>query len=205
MNDASSPLMKALSEHLLRHASVSVWRKVFLDGEAGIRFERRVQTLLYADALRRGWERSEVDMLARQFDGGVQTCSDGGVLLSFDHPLTALRAALLLQKVGAETGVSAGLTTGQCTVAHFQLDGVPCALVLPPEATRAEERARSAPPATVVVGAETYQLLAHCIADEVQGGLVATEYEGDRVTQVSITLAPHVTAELSTFAGFGMH
>ncbi|QJW84026.1 hypothetical protein HK414_09095 [Ramlibacter terrae] len=164
-----------------------------------------MQTLLYADALRHGWQLAEVELLAQQFDGRTQACSGGGVLLSFDHPLVALRAALLLQKIGADTGVSAGLTTGQCTVAHFKVDGKACSLVLPPEATRAEERARRAPPATVVIGPETHDLLAHCPADEVEGGLVTTECEGDRVTQVSITLAPHVTADLSTFAGPGMH
>lgn len=205
MYPENSPLLAALSEHLLRNAGAAVWRKVFLrSGNPAIRFERRVLTLLYANALGPGWGVSEVEFLAQRFEGWGELCSGDDVLLSFEHPLQALRAALLLQKLGADTGVGAGLTTGLCTIAHFELDGEACRMVLPPEATRPEASARRAPPGTVVIGAETYELLAHCLVDEVRDGLIATECEADRVTQVSITLAPHSGADLSTFAGLGM-
>lgn len=204
MHPDHSPLTKALSDQLLRHASVGVWRKVFLHGDAGLRFERRVQTLLHANALSRGWELEELAQLAGRFDGRAEPCARGEALLSFDHPLNALRAALLLQKVGADTGVTSGLATGECTVAHFLLDGRACRMTLPPEAARAEARARHAPPGTIVMGADTYDLLEPFMADEVQDGLVAIESDGERVAHVSITLAPHANAALSTFAGIGM-
>lgn len=201
----TSPHLKTLSEHLLRHVPVASWRKLFLGPAAqAIRFERRVLTLLYADALSHGWTASEVAMLAGRFQGQGELCGPGAVLFSFEHPLPALRAALLLQKIGADTGVSAGLTTGICTVAVFELDGEMRRMVLPPEAARAETRARQAPPATIVISPETYELLEPLLADEVRDGLVTAECEGERVVQVSITLAPPANADLSTFAGLGM-
>jgi hypothetical protein len=55
-----------------------------------------------------------------------------------------------------------------------------------------------------VIGSETCELVAPFLADEVRDGLITTECEGERVTQVCITLAPHASADLSTFAGIGM-
>jgi hypothetical protein len=180
--------MKAFSRHLLRHALAATWHKVMLHGEGGIRFERRVQTLLHVDAPKRGWNAQRVQEVVRQFGGWAEPCALGSVLLSFDHPLTALRAALLLQRAAAASGVSAGLTTGECTIAHFMLDGRACRMVLPPQARHAEERARRAPPATILVGPETYELVADFLADEVPGGVVASGSDGERLIDAA-TLA----------------
>ena len=75
-----------------------------VNGESAIRFERRVQTLLHARELVSGWEPPDLEQLAQRLDGRAELFAKGEALLSFDHPRNALRAALLLQRVGADTG-----------------------------------------------------------------------------------------------------
>jgi hypothetical protein len=197
-------LLELLSERLLRHASVSVWRKVFLGGGPAVRFEQPMLTLLCSDAPARGWSLSELVLLAERFGGACEPCGDGEALFSFTQALPALRAALLLQKIGADTRVRSCITTGPCTVAVFEVDGQDRRMVLPPEVTRAEAGVRGAASGAIVISPEAYDLLEPWISDEVRDGLVATECHADAITQVSITLAPHNSEALSTFAGLGL-
>ena len=76
-------------------------------------------------------------------------------------------------------------------------------MVVGPEMDEAEERWTRAAAGTILVSAETHELLGGDFADSVRDGVVTTEMDEQGVTQACITLAPHRSAALSTFAGLG--
>ena len=198
-------LVDTLSELLLLRGEVALWRSLFLRTQpAAICFEREQLTLLCTDAPTRGWRQSELALFAGRFDGWCEPGSGRRALLSFTQSVLALRAALLLQKIGAETGVRIALTSAACMVAWFEVDGGIHRLVLPPEDGRAEAALAGVAPGAVVIAPETHEAMEPLLAHEAAGALVATEYDAQDVPHVSITLLPNASAAASTFAGLGL-
>lgn len=198
-------LLDALCERLLRHCDVDVWRQVFL-GPAyqTIRFEVVPLTLVATDDPLADISPNEGAELAARFGGHAEPSRVADLVLSFREAADALRAALVLQRLSGGRRVRTVLSTALCTVACFELEGRPCRMVVGREIEQAEAGVRLAAGGTIVVSAETYAVLGDGISEQVSDGLVTTEMEDETVTQASITLAPHASAPMSTFAGLGL-
>jgi hypothetical protein len=201
----ATPLaMDTLSQHLLEHKERTLWRKVFLAGEqCQVEFLDGDLYLVCTDAPRHRWHASELELFAQRFGGWHEPLGDGDALLAFRDPACALRAALLLQQVGADSSVRAALTTARCSVACIDADGGMRCVVLPPESCQPEEALRRVPPSTLLICSDTYAALEPLLAEEAGDVLVTTEYDPGELPEASITLLPQATSAMSTFAGLG--
>lgn len=205
MSAERAQLLEALSQRILRHCDVEVWRKVFLGpAYASIRFEAVQLTMVAADAPMDSFSGEEAHLLAARLGGNPELSSRVDFVLSFRNAAAALGASLLLQRLAPRRRVRTALSTQLCTVARYELDGAQRRLVVGSEMQHAEEALSRAVPGTILISAETYALVGDRLAEYVPDGLLATELEGDRVREASITLAPHASAAQSTFAGLGL-
>jgi hypothetical protein len=197
--------MDALSQHLLERKELTLWRKVFLaTPDRCVEFLEGTVYLVCTDAPRHRWEPSELALFAERFGGWCEPLGDGDALLAFAEAGGAMRAALLLQQVGADSSVRAAVTMAQCSVACIDADGETRRVaVLPPEACRPEETLRRVPPSTLVICSDCYPALEPLLAEEARDVLVTTEYDPGELPEASITLLPHATCAMSTFAGLG--
>lgn len=198
-------LLEALCERLLRHSDVETWRRVFL-GPAyrTIRFEASLLTLVASDDPLADISPTEGVELAARFGGHAQPSRMADMVLGFRDAADALRAGLVLQRLSGRKKVRTVLSTTVCTIAIFELEGRQHRMVVGREIEQAEAGLRLAAAGSIVVSAETYAALGEGISEQVSDGLVTTEMDDDTVTQASITLAPHASAPMSTFAGLGL-
>ena len=197
-------LLDSLSQRVLWRGDIAFWRRLFLGPAcATIRFEARQLTLLAGDAPLAGIHRGELEQLALRVGGDVQIPSRADLVLSFSEPETALEAAVTLQRLSEGRGVRVAVSTVLCMVACFELDGRQHRVVVGPEMEEAEEALGRAAAGTILVSAETHEQMGGDFADSVRDGVVTTEMDEQGVTQTCITLAPHRSAAMSTFAGLG--
>lgn len=196
-------LLDALSDRLLRHGAPETWRKVFLGTACGaIRFEHQVLTLLWTDTPA-DFSAGELVVLAARFDGRSERLDGNAVMFSFEEPLHALRAAMVLQKLATTQRIRCSLSTEACHIARFEVDGQERCVVLPPDLEQTRSEGTRAAPGAIAISPETYAALEAHIG-ELRDGLLATEMEDETVTGASITLAPAHADALSTFAGLGL-
>jgi hypothetical protein len=197
--------MDALSQHLLERKELTLWRRVFLaTEERRVAFEEDTVYLVCTDAPRHRWNPSELAALAQRFGGWHEPLGEVDALLAFRDAAGAMRAALLLQQIGAESSVRAAVSTAYCSIACIEADGERrCVAVLPPLAVTPEDTLRRVPPSTLVICANCYEALEPLLAEEARDVLVTTEYDPGELPEASITLLPHATCAMSTFAGLG--
>jgi hypothetical protein len=202
---AGNAMLDALSERMLRHGSVQAWRSVFLGGRAaGVRFDTTQLTLVAADAPMEGFDREEREMLAQRLGGALQPSRVAGFLIAFADAASALRAAMVLQRLSSGRKVRVVLSTAACNVAWFRSDdGTEQCVALGTGVEEAEQALAQAPRGTVFLSGATCALLGELDA-HVRDAVVTTEMEEDTVTGASITLAPPSSAFMSTFAGLGL-
>jgi hypothetical protein len=202
---AGNAMLDALSERMLKHGGVQAWRSVFLGGNAaGVRFETAQLTLLAADAPMEGFDREERRMLAHRLGGALQPSRAAGLLMAFADAASALRAAMVLQRLSSGSKVRVVLSTAACNVAWFRgADGGEECVALGTAVEEAEQALAHAPRGTVFLSGATCALLGE-IDTHVRDAVVTTEMEEDTVTGASITLAPPSSAFMSTFAGLGL-
>lgn len=197
-------LLESLSQRVLWRGDIGFWRKLFLGAAcATIRFEARQLTLLAGDVPLADIHRGELERLATRLGGEVQIASRADMVLSFADAETALEAAVTLQRLAEGRRVRIAVTTVLCMVACFDVDGRGHRLVVGPEMDEAEHALARAAVGTILVSAETHELLGGDFADSVNDAVVTTEMDEQGVTQACITLAPHRSAAMSTFAGLG--
>lgn len=197
-------LLESLSQRVLWRGDIAFWRRLFLGAAcATIRFEARQLTLLAGDAPLAGIHRGELERLAIRVGGEVQIASRADMVLSFSEPDIALEAAVTLQRLSEGRRVRIAVSTVLCMVACFEVDGREHRVVVGPEMEEAEEALARAAAGTILVSAETHEQLGGDFADSVRDGVVTTEMDEQGVTQACITLAPHRSAAMSTFAGLG--
>jgi hypothetical protein len=205
MDARRAQLLEALSQRVLRHCDVAMWRQLFLGPAYGtIRFETAQLTMVAADDPLDAFSREEAALLAARLGGNPEPSARVDLVLSFRNPAAALGAAMLLQRLSPHRRVRTAISTHACTVACYEVDGTPRRMVMGAEMEHAEAALAGAVPGTVLITADTYALIGDRLAEYVPDGLVATELEDDRVRQASITLAPHASAAMSTFAGLGL-
>lgn len=197
-------MLEALSNRVLRHCDVEVWRELFLGpAYATIRFEVAQRTVVATDAPLDAFSGDEAALLASHVGGEAEPSTAVDLVLSFPQPAAALQAAMVLQRLSAGRRVRTSISTALCTVACYETENGPRHLIVGAEIERAEKAVANAVPGTIVLSAETYALLGDRINEHVPDGLVATELDDETVRQASITLAPHASAPMSTFAGLG--
>ena len=196
--------LEALSERLLRHADVSLWRAIFLDpAHAGVRFETLRYTVLASDSPLGTINAEQTALLAGRLGAEAQPNTTSDLLLSFRSPTAAVRAALVLQRLSGGRSVRTAVTSVAGTVAVVNIGGQERNILVGPEIERAELAVADSVPGTIFVCGDTYNALGDTIADHVRDGLEMTELDEETVTCASITLPPHASAEASTFAGLG--
>lgn len=198
-------LLEALSERILRHSGAELWRQLFLGPAFGtIRFEERELTLLVADVpLVRG-NPADRDVLAQRLAGRLEASRAADIVLACDEARAALRAAVVLQRLGGHGRVRTALNTARAVVAFFELDGEAHRFVIGNAIDHAESALAACSPGTIYLSASSYATLHERLGDEVRDGLVATELEDENVTQASIMLPPLAGSPMSTFAGLGL-
>ena len=202
---ARALMLEAFSNRMLRHGDVDAWRRVFLGPAYGsIQFETVQVTIVAADAPLAAISAEERQELADRLGGDMQPSRQVELVLAFDDAAIALRGAVMLQRLSAGRRVRTALTSALCTVASFDAERVGQRVVFGPEVEEAEAALAQAARGTIVLSASTYALLGEGVGDQVRDGVVTTELDQQTVTRACITLAPHASAAMSTFAGLGL-
>lgn len=202
---ARALMLEAFSNRMLRHGDVDAWRRLFLGPAYGsIRFETVQVTLVAADAPLAAISAEERQELADRLGGDLQPSRRVELVLAFDDAASALRGAVMLQRLSAGRSVRTALSSAVCTVACFDAERVGQRVVFGPEVEEAEAGLAQAARGTIVLSASTYSLLGEDVGEQVKDGVLTTELDQQTVTRACITLAPHASAALSTFAGLGL-
>ncbi|MDB5872533.1 MAG: response regulator [Ramlibacter sp.] len=205
--------IESLGEKLSRHLTPDAWQKLFHGAELeAIRFEQKVQTVLYADTaqLARWSDRerdrftAEVEWLAVRHCGMVDRYIDGAAAVFFDEPAACVRMAMDLQRSANEMQLRMGIHTGLCDIGTFRSDFQACCTLIGPEAGLAAKVAATAATGSIAVSPETYALVKDEIDADVGGCLLMEEFHDSDLAQVCLTPTPSKGATMSTFAGLGM-
>jgi hypothetical protein len=202
-------LLDALSQRVLRHLSVSAWRKLFLRPPNEVmQLSPVTGTLLCAASQLPAWAPGvaavrDLEFLARSHGGELDPCPQASALVRFAAAEDALAMAIELQQMTAEVRYQVGLASGECTLVTLMLDGTPLPVLVGGVVDRVEAVTRQATSGSIRLSPETFALVHDAVAG-IPGCMVATEYQGEDITATSLTLAPRANAFLSTFAGLGM-
>ncbi len=197
-------LMEALSDRILRHDEVDVWKRLFLGSSCGsVRHEAEELTLLVADAALVAPDPRERERLLAVLGGERQPSRRVDLLLGFKDARAAVQAAITLQRLSRSHMLRAEVRTCWCTVARFELDGVAQRRIVGPEIDAAEEALSQAARGMVTLSARTYAMVGESLSAQLNHAVVATELEDDTVTRAYIALTPHASAPMSNFAGLG--
>jgi adenylate cyclase len=204
----------ALSEKLASHFSPGIWRSLFYGADiSSIRFDRRQQTVLYAEApgsmvvdtRDRDNFTSELEWLAVRYDGRVEPFHRGAGVVFFDDPVACVRMAADLQRSAGALHLRMGLYTGPCEIATFCSECEVHTTLIGEETAKAAEVAATAATGSIAISPETYALVKDEIHSEASRCLVMEEFLESDLAQVCLTPAPAPGGEhaLSTFAGLG--
>jgi adenylate cyclase len=205
--------IELLSEKLARHLSPEDWQETFHGGGLDtIRFEQKVQTVLYAEAGgQRVWsdrERdsftAEVEWLAMRHHGTVDHFIDGAAAVYFDEPAACVRMAMDLQRSANELHLRMGIHTGLCDIGTFRSGREARWTLIGPETGLAAQVAATAATGSIAVSPETYALAKDDMQSDAAGCLVMEEFHDSDLAQVCLTPAPTQGGPaMSTFAGLG--
>lgn len=206
--------VEALSEKLARHLSSGSWRSLFYGADIStIRFERKQQTVLYAeapgamtiDAHDRNLFAAEVEWLAARYDGRVEHFHETAGIVFFDDPVAGVRMATDLQRSAGALHLRMGLYTGLCDIGTFCSECEVHYTLVGEETGRAAEVAATAASGSIAISPETYALVKDEIHSETARCMVMEEFLESDLAQVCLTPAPAPGGEhaMSTFAGLG--
>lgn len=205
--------MEALSEKLARQLPPDEWSRLFRGPDlARIRFEEKVQTVLYAEGGHDGsWSErerdsfaAEVEWLAMRHQGMVDRFVHGAAVISFDEPGPCVRMAMDLQRSAAELRLRMGIHTGTCDIGIFRSGHQVCCTLLGPEVGQAARVAASAATGSIVISPQTYALAKDGIGVDAASCLVIEEFHDSDLAQVCLMPTPVKGGPaMSTFAGLG--
>jgi CheY-like chemotaxis protein len=205
--------LDALSEKLARQLSPYDWERLFHGPDFGsIRFEEKVQTVLYAEAINSAaWSdgeldsfTAEVEWLAVRHGGTVDRFIQGAAAIWFDEPASGVRMAMDLQRSAAELQLRMGIHTGICDIGRFHSGHQLCCTLIGSEIGLAAHVAATAATGSIAVSPETYALVKDGIRLETASCLLTEEFQDSDLAQVCLTPAPvRGGPAMSTFAGLG--
>lgn len=200
-----SMLDDALSERILRHGDVDVWKRLFLgSAPRSVQYKAEALTLLVADAALAAPEAHEREQLIALLGGESQPSRRVDLLLSYPDPAAAVRAAITLQRLSGSHMLRCKVRTGLFDVARFELDGEKYRLLVGPEIAATEEALSQAARGVVTLSAKTYEMVNEKLSTQLKNAMVATEMQDEIVTLAYIALTPPASAPMSTFAGLGL-
>jgi hypothetical protein len=200
---AADALREALSERLMRSGALATWCDLFMSSAIDtIRFESITCSLLASDDPLD----DDVDpgLLAKRLKASAQPSAAAGQLLAFREALSAVRSAIVIQRLAPTRRLRSAVSTFECNVARFELEGRTQEVLFGPAIEQAEAALAHAAAGTIAICPVTYALLGDRIADHAPEAMIATESADNRVTQAFITLPPQRAAAMSTFAGIGL-
>lgn len=207
--DDKKVLLAEFSAQVRRHFPAGVWRSLFETRTGTAEFGTATRTLLCVECpaegpLTREGLLASVQRLTPRHEGLLDPCTDRFAFISFGTPQAALQMAVALQRLLPRARLRMGLVTGRCRMALCSADGSDFLLLLGAERARAQALTGRASPGTLQLAPEAYDALEGQINNELGSCLVMAEYDADRLTEVSLTLPPDRSADLSTFAGLGL-
>ena len=196
-------LRDALSERLIRSGALETWSDLFLsEAIESIQFGAMTCSLLASDDPLD----DDVDpgLLAKRLRGVAQPSVVAGQMLAFREALSAVRSAIVIQRLAPTRRLRSAVRTFQCKVARFELAGRTQQVLFGPAIEQAEAALAQVAAGTIAICPATYALLGDRIGDHAPEAMIATESANDTVTQAFITLPPQRAAAMSTFAGIGL-
>jgi hypothetical protein len=202
-NQPADALREALSERLIHSGALETWSDLFLSGAFDtIRFESVTRSLLVSDdPLDAG---VDPGLLAKRLGATAQPSVVAGQVLAFPKALSAVRSAIVIQRLAPTRRLRSAVSTFQCDLARFELGGRTQEVLFGPVIEQAEAALAQVAAGTIAICPATYGLLGDRIGDQAPEAMIATESANDRVTQAFITLPPQRAAAMSTFAGIGL-
>lgn len=196
--------LELLSDWLLRHGAVDLWRNIFVAAPAdAVQFKNERLTLLCADYPAE-WTSSDAVLFAKRFCAESQGLEQARLILSFARPLDALKAAVALQRMAERHRIRSTLITSDIAVAFVTHDRLTRRVCFALEDWQMDPGHQGAGPGTIQLCSSTLDLVRHGIARVAPEAIVITEFTGDIATAASITLPPRGAHQLSTFAGLGL-
>ena len=201
-------LVDEFSHQVRRHFPVVIWESLFLERTGQAHFGTAVRTLLCVECpasgpLTRDGVLAALARLVRTHGGRLDPCSGDFAFVSFAEPAQALRVATELQRAAARARLRMGMLTARCNLARGQVLDCEIVMLLGEQRARAEALAARAAAGTVQMSPETYDAL-EGMGDALGSYLVMAEFDGDVLTEISLTIPPDVSADVSTFAGLGL-
>ena len=201
-------LLDEFSARLKRHLP-EAWRCLYEERSGSAKFGSGQRTLVCVECPAEGpFKRDAVlatlGRLAHRHDGTLDPCADEFALLSFGNVEDALRMSVELQRLVPHARLRVGLVSGRSRMAACRAAGRDFFILLGEERARVEALTRRAAPGTVQLAVEAYQALRSTIEHDVGSCILLEAFDGDELTEASLTLPPDPAAELSTFAGLGL-
>jgi adenylate cyclase len=206
--------VEALSEKLARQLLPEDWAALFAGPDAdAIRFEQKVQTVLYAgagdiaswDPIDRDRFTAEIEWLATRHRGTVDRFVDHAAVVFFDDPSACVKMAMDLQRSTSDLQLQIGVHTGICDIGTFRSRHELCCALIGPEIGLAAQVAATAATGSIAISPETYALVKDDIHSSDAGCLLTEEFHDSDLAQVCLTPTPAKGGpQLSTFAGLGV-
>jgi len=206
--------VEALSEKLARQLSAEDWAALFATPEVdAIRFEEKVQTVLYAGATDMAtWNpadrdrfSAEIEWLATRHCGTVDRFLDSAALVFFDDPAACVKMAMDLQRSTSDLQLQIGVHTGISDIGTFRSRHELCCSLIGPEIGLAAQVAATAATGSIAISPETYALVKDDIHSSDAGCLLTEEFHDSDLAQVCLTPTPAKGGPaVSTFAGLGL-
>jgi hypothetical protein len=207
--EEKTALVNEFSCNVQRHFPDSVWRSLFEERTGRAQFGTATRTLLCVESPEGGPLSHEgliaaLTRLARVHGGRVDPCADEFAFASFSRPEQALRVAVALQRATGRARLRMGLLTGPCRLVRGHADGQEILMLLGSARERVASLAHRAAAGTVQVAPETYEAIDGVISDGLGSCVMMAEFDDDVLREVTLTLPPEITADVSTFAGLGL-
>lgn len=202
-------LLDEFSGMVRRHFPEDVWRSLFDERTGRAEFGSATRTLLCVECPSAGPITREgilaaLGRMAPRHDGLLDPCAGDFAFVSFADADSALKMAVAVQRLLPRARLRVGLGIGRCRMALCHADGRDFLMLLGKERARVEALTARAAPGTVQLAPEAYEKLHDAISHDLGSCLVMAEFEGDVLTDVSLTLPPAPGADVSTFAGLGL-
>jgi hypothetical protein len=202
-------LLEEFSLRVHRHFAEGVCRSLFEERTGTARFGSATRTLVCVECPSTGplTRDGVLAVLARhapRHDGVLDPCADDFAFVSFATPEAALQLAVTVQRLVPRARLRVGLAVGRCRMAVCNADGQQFLLLLGKERARVQALTSRAAAGTVQLAPDAYASLQAAISHDLGSCVVLAEFNGEVLTEVSLTLPPDRSADISTFAGLGL-
>ncbi|MEJ8839990.1 hypothetical protein [Ramlibacter sp. AN1133] len=192
-----------------KHFVPDVLRSLFEERSGRAEFGSTTRTLLCVESpssgpIQREGVLASLARMAPQHDGTLDPCTDAFAFVSFADAHSALQMAVALLRAMARARLRMALASGRCQIALCSAAGQDFMILLGRERARVRALALRAAPGTLQLAPEAYEALQTTIGKDLGSCVVLAEFEGGELTEVSLTLPPDRSAELSSFAGLGL-